>query len=220
MSKLGLSLLAGSMFLLPSAALSQEGSAQTADDFVCALTGECGGEEAQTPATTDTNQGRRPRVGATRGFSLDRPSQERQPRQATPPRQRPQQTATRPSTRRPAAQQQVGRVDLRVNFETGSSTLTADAYPVIRAFAEALKRPQLADSRIRIEGHTDSSGGRALNMDLSQRRAQSVAQFLISEGVTPDRLDVQGYGYDRPLPGHSASSGANRRVEAVRITSG
>jgi outer membrane protein OmpA-like peptidoglycan-associated protein len=88
----------------------------------------------------------------------------------------------------------------------------------VRAFAEALKRPQLADVRVRIEGHTDSSGGRALNRTLSQRRAQAVADFLTSQGIEPGRLEVQGYGYDRPLPGRPASAGENRRVEAVRIS--
>ena len=55
-------------------------------------------------------------------------------------------------------------------------------------------------------------------MALSQRRAQAVADYLIGQGVAQDRLEVRGYGFDRPLPGKSASARENRRVEAVRIS--
>jgi outer membrane protein OmpA-like peptidoglycan-associated protein len=66
-----------------------------------------------------------------------------------------------------------------------------------------------------IEGHTDSQGSRAYNIDLSQRRAQAVAEYLASLGVSSDRLEVRGYGFDRPLNGRSAAAEENRRVEAV-----
>ena len=72
--------------------------------------------------------------------------------------------------------------------------------------------------RFRIEGHTDSAGGRDVNQPLSQRRAQAVADYLVAQGVAQNRLEVQGFGFDRPLPGTPASSGRNRRVEAVRIS--
>jgi outer membrane protein OmpA-like peptidoglycan-associated protein len=74
--------------------------------------------------------------------------------------------------------------------------------------------PDLAARRFRIEGHTDSSGSRAANIELSKRRAQAVADLVSSLGVQPARLEVRGYGPDRPLPGHAASSPDNRRVEA------
>ena len=229
MHKLGLSLLFSSMMIVPAAALSQDSAAPTADDYVCALTGDCGEDSgAEAAAPTEAAPSGTPRVSATRGFSLSAPTPTRPaPRQTTnrpTPRQTtnrpsPRQTASRPSTRpaaRPAGQ--LPRVDLRLAFERGSATLTANDYPQIRAFAEALQRPQLADSRVRIEGHTDSSGGRTMNMELSQRRAQAVADFLASQGVAPERLEVRGFGFDRPLPGRRASSQENRRVEAVRIS--
>ncbi|HWT11573.1 MAG TPA: OmpA family protein, partial [Allosphingosinicella sp.] len=115
-------------------------------------------------------------------------------------------------------QQQAGRVDLRLAFGAGSAVLDPAGEARLRVFAEALKRPQLVNVRVRIEGHTDSSGGRALNLTLSQQRAQAVADFLVAQGIGIERLEVQGYGYDRPLPGRRASSGENRRVEAVRIS--
>ena len=78
--------------------------------------------------------------------------------------------------------------------------------------------PQLATMRFRIEGHTDGVGGRAGNVALSRRRAQSVADFLISMGVPRSRIEVQGYGPDRPLAGTGRNSPQNRRVEAVRVS--
>jgi OOP family OmpA-OmpF porin len=106
------------------------------------------------------------------------------------------------------------RMDLRVSFLLGSAQLTEQAQEEARVFAKALLLPALSSKRFRIEGHTDSSGTRALNLDLSRRRAQAVAEYLAGLGVQSDRLQVRGYGPDRPLPGHSPKSPENRRVEA------
>ena len=219
MRKVGLSLLLTAMMAAPYAAFSQESDAPSADDYVCALTGECADEASEPEAapTTATPEGT-PRVSATRGFSLSRPTPPPTRPKATPPRT-PRQTASnqrRPQNRPVAIQP--GRVDLRLAFGNGSSTLSSTAQTQIRAFAEALRRPQLANVRVRIEGHTDSSGGRAINQSLSQRRAQAVADYLISQGVPQSRLEVRGFGYERPLPGRPASASENRRVEAVRIS--
>lgn len=105
-------------------------------------------------------------------------------------------------------------MDLRVSFLLGSAELTAQAREEAKVFAEALRRPELAAKHFMIEGHTDSSGSRAMNVGLSKRRAQAVADYLSGLGVSSDRLEVHGYGPDRPLPGHRASSPENRRVEA------
>jgi outer membrane protein OmpA-like peptidoglycan-associated protein len=213
MRKLGLSMLVCSMAMVPYAAFSQQSSAPSADDYVCALTGECA--EQAAPEQT-TNPDGTPRVSATRGFSLSRPNTTRPAPKATPARPN-QRTASRPTQRttRPA---QPGRVDLRLSFSQGSSALSPGAQTQVRTFAEALRRPQLVNVRVRIEGHTDSSGGRAMNMNLSQKRAQAVADYLVAQGVAANRLEVRGYGYDRPLPGRRAADSANRRVEAARIS--
>ena len=216
MRTLGLSLLLGSMVLAPYAALSQEASAPSADDYVCALTGECPeAQDEQQPAATQPSG--TPRVTATRGFSLSRPTPVQTRPKATQTSRTNQRTASNTQTRqtRPA---QPGRVDLRLAFGPGSSSLSSAAQAQVQAFAEALRRPQLANVRVRIEGHTDSSGGRAVNQSLSQRRAQAVADYLVSQGIAASRLEVRGYGYDRPLAGVPASARANRRVEAVRIS--
>lgn len=213
MRKLGLYLIVGSLVAAPYAALSQ-GSASSADDYVCALTGECGDSADETEAA-DRPAGT-PRVSdATRGFSLSGPRNTARP---TAPKQR--QVASRPAPRAPrVATSEPGRVNIRVAFGNGSASLNSAAQAEVRAFAQALQRPQLANMRFRIEGHTDSSGARATNLTLSQRRAQAVADYLVSQGVAASRLEVRGYAFDRPLPGRSAAAAQNRRVEAVRISS-
>jgi len=224
MRKLGMALLVSTLVVAPYAAFSQDSTVSTADEFACALAGDCP-EEADAEAEEGAPSARPggPRVSATRGFSLSttQPATTR-PKATTPatttrPNRR-QTASSRPAQRpaRPAVQQ--GRVDLRLSFVPGSAELSATDLAQVEAFAEALQRPQLVNVRVRIEGHTDSSGGRALNQTLSQRRAQAVADFLTSHGIDATRLEVRGYGYDRPLPGVPASAGENRRVEAVRVS--
>ena len=202
------------MVLVPSAAFSQESQAPTADDYVCGLTGECPEDATSEDPAADPANPDEPRVSATRGFSLSRTTSTAP--KATPPR--PKQTATRPVQRPAARPAQPGRVDLRLAFGNGSAALSSAAQNQVRAFAEALRRPQVANVRVRIEGHTDSSGGRSVNMTLSQRRAQAVADYLVSQGIAANRLEVRGYGFDRPLPGKNATAPENRRVEAARIS--
>jgi len=213
MRKFGLSLVVCGLAATPYAALSQQGSTSTPDEYVCALTGECGPDAPEGQAQQAEGDGQ---LQATRGFTLARP--DAAPRQATPVQQRRRTVQRRPVFRPRVATAQRGRVNLRLAFGPGSSALSAAAQAEVRAFAEAMRRPQLASMRFRIEGHTDSAGGRAVNGPLSQRRAQAVADYLVAQGIAQNRLEVQGFGYDRPLPGTPMSSGRNRRVEAVRIS--
>lgn len=128
------------------------------------------------------------------------------PRSGTPARIA---TAARRPAVRAAAQQ---RGNLSLTFELGSAVLTQQARANAAQFAALLKRPQLAGRTVLIEGHTDRQGSREFNLDLSLRRAQAVADFLKSRGVPAERLQVKGYGFDKPV---SASAARNRRVEAV-----
>ena len=210
---------------LPAAAVAQEGPTRSAEDYVCELTGECGeaGETEAAPAKGG------PRVNATRGFSLTRPAKPAANAATTPAPRTATSTAkprtvTKPSVKtasvnraKPAATKP-GRVDLRLTFQLGSAELTPQAKAEAKVFAEALQLPQLSSRKFMIEGHTDAQGGRAYNLDLSQRRARAVAEYLGSLGVSSDRFDIKGYGFDRPLPGRSAASQDNRRVEAVLIS--
>jgi outer membrane protein OmpA-like peptidoglycan-associated protein len=73
---------------------------------------------------------------------------------------------------------------------------------------------------IDVYGHTDPSGGDAINLPLSRNRAQSVADYLAARGVVRERIATQGFGSSQPLPGNynasEAERAANRRVE-IRI---
>lgn len=203
MRRLFLLFLATSFAAAPQFAAAQDDPPATVDDYVCEFTGECP-EDAAPEANAN---GDRPRVSASRGFALSGSGSSRV-RSRPAPRQ-PGQVARRPGPGQ--------RVNLRLSFETGSATLTAAARAQAQVFADSLKRPQLSNMRFLIEGHTDSVGSRQSNIALSQRRAQSVADFLVGAGVGRERLTVRGYGPDRPIPGTRASDGRNRRVEAVRV---
>jgi len=213
MRPLAFTLLVSAFAAMPGAAWAQAEPPATADDYVCEFTGDCP-EEA---APEENANGDRPRITASRGFALSGSGNSggASPPRSTPPRRTTRRPAAGQAAHRPAGPGQ--RVNLRLSFETGSAVLTAAAQAQAEAFAQALQRPQLRNLRFQIEGHTDSVGSRASNVALSQRRAQSVADFLANKGVERNRLAVRGYGPDRPLPGMRASAGENRRVEAVRI---
>lgn len=80
--------------------------------------------------------------------------------------------------------------------------------------AEAL---QSGDGPILIEGHTDSLGGDAVNLPLSQKRAEAVLEYLVSRNVARERLRAAGLGSSRPIADNSSPEGRanNRRVEIV-----
>ncbi len=89
----------------------------------------------------------------------------------------------------------------------------AQSFAILNSIASVLKsRPEVM---VRIEGHTDSVGSAEINRSLSERRAQSVMNYLVKQGVDPDRLEAVGYGPDRPIALNQTPEGraANRRVE-------
>jgi outer membrane protein OmpA-like peptidoglycan-associated protein len=101
-----------------------------------------------------------------------------------------------------------------VFFATDEDVILERSYPVLQAVADALVATP-AIRHIAIEGHTDSHGGAAHNMELSDRRARSVMRFLIAHGVAAERLDAQGFGSTRPVSSNRSDAGRalNRRVE-------
>ena len=100
-----------------------------------------------------------------------------------------------------------------VNFEFDSAKLTADSIAKLEHAVATLKRN--ADDKIEIAGHTDSQGNDEYNMGLSERRAQAVADYLISHGANASNLTVKGYGETQPVADNGSEAGraANRRVE-------
>jgi OOP family OmpA-OmpF porin len=99
------------------------------------------------------------------------------------------------------------------NFEFDKATLLSTAYPVLNELAETIKK--FPARRWKIEGHTDAIGSDSYNMDLSRRRAQAVADYLISQGVKSSQLEVVPMGESSPVATNNTQEGRamNRRVE-------
>ncbi|MEO3475784.1 OmpA family protein [Roseomonas sp. CAU 1739] len=111
-------------------------------------------------------------------------------------------------------------VSLMVVFATGSAALTPQAEALVASLARALASPDLARSRFRIEGHTDTVGDAAMNQALSERRAATVRDMLVARyGLDAGRLEAIGLGETRLLvvtPDGRAES-RNRRVQVINL---
>lgn len=105
-----------------------------------------------------------------------------------------------------------------VFFATDKDVILPQSFPVLEAVTKVLLS-QKAIKRLSVEGHTDDRGDAARNLDLSQRRADSVLRFLVEKGVELERLEAHGFGVTKPVADNKASAGRarNRRVE-FRIT--
>jgi outer membrane protein OmpA-like peptidoglycan-associated protein len=103
-----------------------------------------------------------------------------------------------------------------VLFASNRSDLLPSAQAKLNDVGSALTK-QDAESKITVEGHTDSQGTASYNQELSQRRAQSVRDYLVSRGIASDRVTAQGFGLTRPLADNASAEGRanNRRVEIV-----
>ncbi|GHD30565.1 OmpA family protein [Halioglobus pacificus] len=100
-----------------------------------------------------------------------------------------------------------------ITFQTDSYNLRSDFYPVLNSVGEVLAK--YGDTTIRVSGHTDNTGSRQYNQTLSERRAGSVADYLVTREVLRSRLLVQGQSFDQPIADNGTAAGRaqNRRVE-------
>lgn len=100
-----------------------------------------------------------------------------------------------------------------ITFQTDSYNLREDFYPVLDSVGQVLAK--YADTTLRVTGHTDSTGSRAYNQTLSERRAGSVADYLVVRGVGRERVLNVGKGPDEPVATNDSAEGRaqNRRVE-------
>ena len=226
-------------------ALAQEAS-DDVNGYLCTFAGKCGGStttEATPVMAAPPTKGFRlasstPTIAAppTKGFRLATGTQQTAPaptmaapqtrsfrvvRTPAPTAQpAPARTVARRNVTpvRPVLTPGASRADLMLTFEYNSDRMTPAAQARARTFAQALLMDELKAKRFLIEGHTDARGSRDANIDLSRRRAQTVADFLVAQGVDRGRVEVKGVGPDEPLPGRAASAEANRRVEAVLLS--
>ncbi len=100
-----------------------------------------------------------------------------------------------------------------ITFETDSHILRDDFYPVLDSVGLVLAK--YADTTMRVTGHTDNTGSRSYNQTLSERRAASVADYLVTRNVARTRMLVQGMAFDQPIADNGTAEGRsqNRRVE-------
>lgn len=105
------------------------------------------------------------------------------------------------------------RIKQKIHFKTGKAIIQPISFPILDEVAAVIKgMPKI---RVRVEGHTDNRGGKAYNKKLSQRRANSVREYLVEQGLAPFRLTSVGYGLQKPIESNKTKQGraANRRVE-------
>ena len=100
-----------------------------------------------------------------------------------------------------------------IEFETGKATIKKKSYPLLNQIAAIFIENK--DYIVEVQGHTDNTGSYELNKELSDKRANSVRDYLIGQGVDFQRLTAVGYGPDVPIADNKTKAGRakNRRVE-------
>ena len=98
-------------------------------------------------------------------------------------------------------------------FNTGLATLRPESFSELNKVVNLLRENPTV--RIEVSGHTDNVGSAATNRTLSRNRAMTVRNYLISQGIAGERVEYNGYGFDRPIAPNDTEDGRaeNRRVE-------
>ncbi|MDT7830570.1 OmpA family protein [Pricia sp. S334] len=106
-----------------------------------------------------------------------------------------------------------------VHFDTDKSDVKGTSVSTLNSMAEILK--EYPKTNILVEGHTDSAGPDAYNMDLSKKRATSVTDYLVSQGIDRSRFTTKWYGENQPVADNTTKEGKaqNRRVEMAIVAS-
>jgi outer membrane protein OmpA-like peptidoglycan-associated protein len=104
-----------------------------------------------------------------------------------------------------------------VHFESGSAALTPDSYTVLDQVVKSLLA--YPEVRVEIRGYTDNVGSFEYNLQLSQKRAEAVRQYLLNSGIAPDRITAKGYSEADPIADNATPEGraSNRRIEFRRL---
>jgi len=113
----------------------------------------------------------------------------------------------------PAAVAKFTGVIQGINFKTDSDKITKDSFKVLDAAVKVLT--DYPDVKLEISGHTDNVGKAEHNMELSQKRAESVKTYFVGKGIQENRLTAVGYGMDKPITANKtkADKAKNRRTE-------
>ncbi len=106
------------------------------------------------------------------------------------------------------------KINEAIKFDTGSADIDHESHDLLEAIAVIIK--STGDiAKVTIEGHTDSTGDADFNKSLSQQRADSVKNYLVSKGVPAEKLEAVGFGQENPVDSNETDEGRqhNRRVE-------
>ncbi len=102
-----------------------------------------------------------------------------------------------------------------IEFDYGKARIKPVSFPILQEVATLMRARD--NIKIAIQGHTDTVGSHAFNMELSKARARSVMEYLVSQGIDGTRLSSEGFGPDRPVAPNNTEEGRarNRRVDFV-----
>ncbi|MCY1071032.1 OmpA family protein [Nannocystis sp. RBIL2] len=118
----------------------------------------------------------------------------------------------------PAAVTRFTGVIKGIYFDLGKASIKPTSKKTMDGTVKVLK--DFPDLRVEIVGHTDNTGSREVNVDLSRRRAESVRDYLVGAGISPERLQTRGAGPDEPIADNGTAKGRaiNRRIEYKLLT--
>lgn len=109
--------------------------------------------------------------------------------------------------------------DLEIYFDFDSAAITPAALPILKTLGQALSDGRLAGGMFIVGGHTDAKGEADYNQRLSQRRAQAIREFLLSNyPIATDRLTAIGYGEEQLKAPSEPLAAVNRRVQIINYT--
>ncbi|MGB4974428.1 MAG: OmpA family protein, partial [Cyclobacteriaceae bacterium] len=100
-----------------------------------------------------------------------------------------------------------------VQFDTGKATFKQESYTILKQIGNILSR--YPDYKLAISGHTDNTGSALANQELSEKRAKACYDYLVSQGISSNRMSWAGFGESRPVADNESLNGKslNRRVE-------
>lgn len=104
-----------------------------------------------------------------------------------------------------------------IQFRGGGAQLHESSFPILDEVVKSMGIWE--EMKIEVSAHTDARANAKSGRILTRKRAQSIRKYLLSQGVTPDRVTAKGYGKDRPIAHNSSAAGRakNRRVEVKRV---
>jgi outer membrane protein OmpA-like peptidoglycan-associated protein len=110
------------------------------------------------------------------------------------------------------------KIDLEIQFDYNSADIRKSSVPEVQELGKALSDANLKGSTFVIAGHTDAIGTEAYNQGLSERRAETIKQYLTEKyGINGSDLVTVGYGKSKPKDANAPTDPTNRRVQVVNM---